>query len=169
MPSRGSGCPTGQGLGITVLFCLCECVPFCRTVFFTFVAFWCCVVSDKIPQLQWKVWHMSSDGRVDTQMLMFCVVLQSMRHLPEELENLWKKQKLHWWVFLCAFFFFSIGQITVGRFNSHYNSMKKGRRWQRVPNVLPPNAMSLCVLQSLEHRLYWGVSTSTSTHSSHIK
>lgn len=94
-------------------------------------------------------------GRVD-MLSMLCVILHSMRHFPEGLEKLVKEiSKIHcwgFWVFVCAFFF-SMGQITVGRFNGHYYIRKKAEG-DSMPDVMSPSVVSLCVLQSLKHRLY---------------
>lgn len=108
---------------------------FLRAVFF-FLCFCSlltlCCVSQKSSASGECVTH---DGRVDMLLMLF-VVLQSTRHFPGALEKLVKEiKKLHWWVFVvfvCAFLLFSVGQITVGRFNSHYYNMKKGRRWQHA-------------------------------------
>lgn len=168
MPSRGSGCPTGQGLGTTVLFRLCGCVPFCRTVFFAFAAFWCCVVPDKNVQLQWKGWHRSwQRGHVVNAL---CNIAQH-ETLPRRTRKACERNKqdtLLGVLGFCLCFFFSVGQITVGRFNGHYYIRKKAEG-DSMPDVLSPSVVSLCVLQFLEHRLYWGIPTSRSTHSSHIK
>lgn len=53
----------------------------------------------------------------------------------------------------CLCFFFSMGQITVGRFNGHYYVRKKAEG-DSMPDVVSPSVVSLCVLQSLECRLY---------------